>query len=101
MREISHSDLGETLLDSTPASKLDAWVRSTHTDERYPFYRPFEMSEDGELAYVPNKRGVTYLSVMKPGIPKKFVSFELCDKEMAAKFKRLNALNAHCYRIPR
>lgn len=56
MKEISHADLADSLLDSVPPSKMDAWVRSTHTDERYPFFRPFEISEDGELAYVPNKR---------------------------------------------
>lgn len=38
---------------------------------------------------------------MKPGMPKKFVSFEISNPETASKFKKLTALNAHCYRIPR
>ncbi|MFB0964567.1 MAG: hypothetical protein QMC36_02560 [Patescibacteria group bacterium] len=101
MKEVSHVDLADSLLDSIPAAKMDVWVRSTHTDERYPFFRPFEISEDGELAYVPNKRGIAYVSLMKPGMPKKFVSFEISNPEIASKFKKLTALNAHCYRIPR
>lgn len=99
MDKAFHADIGENRLDEFHGKALDRWVRSTHSDPKYPFFRPFEISEDGEFAYVPNKRGVTYLSMSDPHYQKRFVSFDLCGGEMAEKFRTLNALNAHCYRF--
>lgn len=94
-----HTDLADSKLGEIPEKNLDSWVRSTHSDERYPLFRPFEISENGAFAYVPNKRGITYVSTSGPTSPKRFLSFELSGMEVAGKLSKLRAINAHCYRI--
>lgn len=101
MKEAFHLDLAGNRLLEYRGKALDAWVRSTHTDPNYRFFRPFEISENGATAYVPHRQGAYYVDLLNPGAPAKSWNFSATNPEIRSELERLRVVNAHAYAIPK
>lgn len=77
MEEVFHTDLATKGVSDCPIGHdVPKWMRSTHTDGRYLYFRPFEVSSDGRTAFVPNRYGFRYVDLTDSKIPQKSFGFE-------------------------
>lgn len=100
MRKAFHVDLAENRLHDFAFMRPGDFVRSTHADERYRFFRPFEISKNGRTAYVPHRTGALHVSLVGPSAPVRLWNYSSIGGKTAEILDRLRVLNAHCYSIP-
>ncbi len=104
MQEAFHIDLARNDIDSVPIEDVPGWVRKTHSGSGYPYFRPFEISENGNAAYVPFKNGAVHVQLTAPSPEKKEIRYGNSENSSTTdfdeKFKQLTSISAHCYKIP-